>query len=115
MIIKKKKDVIKKKFEEKIPNKSNKKNINKFLKKIQEFTFGNFGNDINMSESGGNLFVFNSRIDLYNLIIKDYIKEKMIIRTQKNELNVFQIEESSQDNKNEKKDNKNNKKDCIIF
>ena len=112
---KKKKDVIKKKFEEKIANKSNKKNINKFLKKIQEFTFGNFGNDINMSESGGNLFVFNSRIDLYNLIIKDYIKEKMIIRTQKNELNVFQIEESSQDNKNEKKDNKNNKKDCIIF
>ena len=61
------------------------------------------------------MFVFNSHIDLYNLIIKDYIKEKMIIRTQKNELNVFQIEESNQDNKNEKKENKINKKDCIIF
>ena len=113
---KKKKDIIKKKFEEKIINKQSKKNINKYLKKIQEFTFGNYGEEMNDSSNGGNVLVFNSHIDLYDLIIEDYIKEKMIIRTQKNELNVFQMEDSTQDNKNEKKDKKNiYKKDCIIF
>ena len=61
------------------------------------------------------MLVFNSRIELYDLIIKDYIKEKMIIRTQKNELNVFQMEDSNQDNKNENNDKKTTKKDCIVF
>ena len=113
---KKKKDVIKKKLEEKITNKQSKKNINKILKKIQEFTFGNYGDDMNDSSPGGNVLVFNSRLELYNLIIEDYIKEKMIIRTQKNELNVFQMEDTIQDSKNDKNDKKIiNKKDCIIF
>ena len=112
---KQKKDALKKKFEEKIKDKNNKKNINKYIKKIKEYTFGNI-DEINNNENWGNVFVFNSPINLYNSIIKDYIKEKMIIKTQKNELNVFQVEEVNTEIKNQKdKIHKENKKDCEIF
>ena len=112
---KQKKDALKKKFEEKIKDKNNKKNINKYIKKIKEYTFGNI-DEINNNENWGNVFVFNSPINLYNNIIKDYIKEKMIIKTQKNELNVFQVEEVNTEIKNQKdKIHKENKKDCEIF
>lgn len=115
---KQKKDYLKRKFEEKIAKKQNKKNINKFVKIIQEFTFGNYDNEINGEDNGdkGKILVFNSPVDLYNVIIKDYIKEKMLIKTQKNELNVFQVEESR--NTETKSNNNviiNNKKDCVIF
>ena len=111
---KQKKDALKKKFEEKMPNKSYKKNINKYIKKIQELTFGNLGNEINNNENECSILIFNSPIELYNLIIKDYIKEKMIIKTQKNELNVFQVEEANTENKMPV-NTKENKKDCLIF
>ena len=39
----------------------------------------------------------------------------MIIRSQKNELNVFQVEEMKQENKIQNNDLKENKKDCLIF
>ena len=39
----------------------------------------------------------------------------MIIRSQKNELNVFQVEEMNQENKIQNNDLKENKKDCLIF
>ena len=115
---KEKKDILKMKFEEKITKKQNKKNINKFLKIIQEFTLGNYDNEINgdVKENKGKILVFNSPVDLYSVIIKDYIKEKMLIKTQKNELNVFQLEESR--NTEPKTNNNNvinNKKDCTIF
>jgi len=115
---KQKKDYLKRKFEEKITKKQNKKNINKFVKIIQEFTFGNYDNEISGEDNGdkGKILVFNSPVDLYNVIIKDYIKEKMLIKTQKNELNVFQVEESR--NTETKSNNNviiNNKKDCVIF
>ena len=113
--LKKKKEALKKKFEEKEQNK-NKKNINKYINLIQEFTFGNLGEE-NEKENEGNILIFNSPIELYNLIIKDYTREKMIIRTQKNELNVFQMEEANIENKiikNKKNDN-DKKKDCSIF
>ena len=115
---KQKKDYLKRKFEEKITKKQNKKNINKFVKIIQEFTFGNYDNEISGEDNGdkGKILVFNSPVDLYNVIIKDYIKEQMLIKTQKNELNVFQVEESR--NTETKSNNNviiNNKKDCVIF
>ena len=115
---KQKKDYLKKKFEEKITKKQNKKNINKFLKIIQEFTFGNYDTEINGNdnEDKSKILVFNSPIDLYNVIINDYIKEKMLIKTQKNELNVFQVEESrNTETKNNNINSINNKKDCAIF
>ena len=111
---KQKKDALKKKFEEKMPNKNYKKNINKNIRKIQEFTFGNLGNEINNNENECSILVFNSPIELYNLIVKDYIKEKMIIKTQKNELNVFQIEETNMENK-KPVNTTENKRDCLIF
>ena len=113
-----KKDYLKRKFEEKITKKQNKKNINKFVKIIQEFTFGNYDNEINGEDNGdkGKILVFNSPVDLYNEIIKDYIKEKMLIKTQKNELNVFQVEETrNTETKSNNNTNINNKKDCVIF
>ena len=115
---KQKKDYLKKKFEEKITKKPNKKSINKFLKKIQNFTFGNYDNEINGNdnEGKGKILVFNSSVDLYNVIIKDYIKEKILIKTQKNELNVFQVEESrNTETKTNNSNIINNKKDCTIF
>ena len=115
---KQKKDYLKRKFEEKITKKQNKKNINKFVKIIQEFTFGNYDNEINGEDNGdkGKILVFNSPVDLYNEIIKDYIKEKMLIKTQKNELNVFQVEETrNTETKSNNNANINNKKDCVIF
>ena len=116
---KQKKESLKKKFEEKITNKDNKKYINKYMKKIQEFTFGIFDEEKNDVEEDhkkvGKVVVYNSSINLFDETIKDYIKEKLIIRTQKNELNVFQVEEvKNLENKNIIKDI-NNKKDCIIF
>ena len=65
---------MKRKFEEKITKKQNKKNINKFVKIIQEFTFGNYDNEISGEDNGdkGKILVFNSPVDLYNVIIKDY-------------------------------------------
>ena len=115
---KQKKDYLKRKFEEKITKKQNKKNINKFLKIIQEFTFGNYDNEIKGDDKGdkGKILVFNSPLDLYNVIIMDYAKEKMLIKRQKNELNVFQVEESrNTENKNNNNNIINNKKDCVIF
>ena len=112
---KQKKDALKKKFEEKIRDKLCKKNISKYIKRIQEYTFGNWYEEDD-NENGGSIHVFNSSIDLYNTIIKDYIKGKMIIKTQKNELNVFQVEEVNNDAKNTiNKNNKEIKKDCEIF
>ena len=96
---KQKKDALKKKFEEKIKNINSRKNINKYINKIQQLTFGNLGSEINSNENEGTILTFNSPIELYNLIVNDYIKEKMIIRTQKNELNVFQAEDRNQENK----------------
>ena len=112
---KQKKDALKKKFEEKIRDKLCKKNISKYIKRIQEYTFGNWYEEDD-NENGGSIHVFNSSIDLYNTIIKDYIKGKMIIKTQKNELNIFQVEEVNNDAKNTiNKNNKETKKDCEIF
>ena len=111
---KQKKNILKMKFEEKIKNKNSKKYINKYLENIQQLTFGNSTSDINANENRGSVYVFNSSFELYNSIINNYIKEKMIIRTQKNELNVFQIEDN-QENKAVKHKNIDNKKDCIIF
>ena len=39
----------------------------------------------------------------------------MIIRTQKNELNIFQAEDRNQENKTGKNKNNDNKKECNIF
>ena len=64
------------------------------------------------------IVVYNSNIDLYNSIIKDYNKEKIMIQTQKNELNVFQNQEKEiSENKGSYNeiDDINHKKDCIIF
>ena len=63
---KQKKDALKKKFEEKIQNKNSRKNINKYIKIIQQLTFGNFGNEINSNEKESTILVFNSPIELYN-------------------------------------------------
>ena len=114
---KQKKEALKKKFERKIKNKDNKKNIDKFIKKIKEYTFGNLENEIdnNNNKKEYHLLVFNSSLESYDSIIKDYFKKKMIIRTQKNELNVFQVEEMNQENKIQNNDLKENKKDCLIF
>jgi hypothetical protein len=110
---KNKKDLLKKKFEAK---KVDKKNINKYLKLIEQFQLGNNNNNVDNTYK---IRVYNSPIDIYNSIIKDYIQQKIMIQTQKNELNVFQNEEK---NNNEHKtidneiDEINNKKsECFIF
>ena len=111
---KNKKDLLKKKFEAK---KVDKKNINKYIKLIEQFQLGNLKNDNNIDNTY-KLIVFNSPIEIYNSIIKDYNQQKIMVQTQKNELNVFQNEEKNI-NDNKSNDNElgevNNKKDCIIF
>ena len=111
---KNKKDLLKKKFEAK---KVDKKNINKYIKLIEQFQLGNLKNDNNI-DNAYKLIVFNSPIEIYNSIIKDYNQQKILVQTQKNELNVFQNEEKNI-NDNKSNDNElgevNNKKDCIIF
>ena len=111
---KNKKDLLKKKFETK---KADKKNINKYIKLIEQFQLGNLKNDNNIDNTY-KLIVFNSPIEIYNSIIKDYNQQKILVQTQKNELNVFQNEEKNI-NDNKSNDNElgevNNKKDCIIF
>ena len=111
---KNKKDLLKKKFEAK---KVDKKNINKYIKLIEQFQLGNLKNDNNIDNTY-KLIVFNSPIEIYNSIIKDYNQQKILVQTQKNELNVFQNEEKNI-NDNKSNDNElgevNNKKDCIIF
>ena len=105
---------MKKKFEAK---KVDKKNINKYIKLIEQFQLGNLKNDNNIDNTY-KLIVFNSPIEIYNSIIKDYNQQKILVQTQKNELNVFQNEEKNI-NDNKSNDNElgevNNKKDCIIF
>ena len=105
---------MKKKFEAK---KVDKKNINKYIKLIEQFQLGNLKNDSNIDNTY-KLIVFNSPIEIYNSIIKDYNQQKILVQTQKNELNVFQNEEKNI-NDNKSNDNElgevNNKKDCIIF
>ena len=114
---KQKKEALKKKFEQKLKNKDNKKTIDKFINKIKEFTFGNIDNEMenNTNEEPYHILVFNSGLESYNSIIKDYFKKKIIIRTQKNELNIFQVEEMNQENKMKNKAYNENKKDCAIF
>ena len=112
---KKKKDLLKKKFEEK---KTNKKNIHKYLNLIEQFQLGKYHCDENNKNNKVKFEVYNPPIYLYNSIIKDYTKQKIMIQTQKNELNVFQNEEkNSIENKNNENDydNDKNQKECIIF
>ena len=121
---KRKKEILKKKLEKK---NSNNENINKFLKLIEQFQLGNYylleeitnNNSINIkNKEMAKIVVYNSNIDLYSSIIKDYNKEKIMIQTQKNELNVFQNQEKEiSENKGEYNeiDDINHKKDCIIF
>ena len=118
---KKKKEILKKKFEKK---NINNENMNKYLKLIEEFQLGNYylfneikNDNINNKEMT-KIVVYNSNIDLYNSIIKDYNKEKITIKTQKNELNVFQNQEKEfSDNKtiDNQIDDNNHKKECVIF
>ena len=112
---KKKKDLLKKKFEEK---KTNKKYIHKYLNLIEQFQLGKYHCDENNKNNKVKFEVYNPPIYLYNSIIKDYTKQKIMIQTQKNELNVFQNEEkNSIENKNNEDDydNDKNQKECIIF
>ena len=112
---KKKKDLLKKKFEEK---KTNKKYIHKYLNLIEQFQLGKYHCDENNKNNKVKFEVYNPPIYLYNSIIKDYTKQKIMIQTQKNELNVFQNEEkNSIENKNNENDydNDKNQKECIIF
>ena len=109
---KNKKDLLKKKFEAK---KVDKKHINKYLKIIEQFQLGN--NIDNNGENKNKLIVYNSPIDLYNSIIKDFTQQKIMIQTQKNELNVFQNEEKNNENQSEENeiDEINKQNDCFIF
>ena len=119
---KKKKEILKKKFEKK---NINNENMNKYLKLIEEFQLGNYylfneikNNNINNNKEMTKIVVYNSNIDLYSSIIKDYNKEKIMIKTQKNELNVFQNQEKEfSDNKtiDNQIDDINHKKECVIF
>ena len=64
------------------------------------------------------IVVYNSNINLYSSIIKDYNKEKIMIQTQKNELTVLQNKgKNISENKNitDEIEDINNKKDCIIY
>ena len=110
---KNKKDLLKKKFEAK---KVDKKNINKYLKLIEQFQLGNNNNNVDNTYK---IIVYNSPIDIYNSIIKDFNQQKIMVQTQKNELNVFQNEEKN-NNEHKTLDNEidgiNNKKsECFIF
>ena len=71
---KNKKDLLKKKFEAK---KVDKKNINKYIKLIEQFQLGNLKNDNNIDNTY-KLIVFNSPIEIYNSIIKDYNQQKIL-------------------------------------
>ena len=110
---KNKKDLLKKKFEAK---KVDKKNINKYLKLIEQFQLGNNNNNVDNTYK---IIVYNSPIDIYNSIIKDFNQQKIMVQTQKNELNVFQNEEKN-NNENKNIDNEldeiiNKKNECFIF
>ena len=117
---KQKKEILKKKFEEK---KTNDKNITKFLKLIEQFQLGNYFSDEEISNINSKeltkIVVYNSNIDLYTSIIKDYTRKKIMIQTQKNELKFLQNEENNiTENKtiyNENDDNNSNKKECNIY
>ena len=117
---KQKKEILKKKFEEK---KTNDKNITKFLKLIEQFQLGNYFSDEEISNINSKeltkIVVYNSNIDLYTSIIKDYTRKKFMIQTQKNELKFLQNEENNiTENKtiyNENDDNNSNKKECNIY
>ena len=115
---KKKKEFLKKKFQEK---KINNEYINKYLNLVEQLQIGNYylESEINNEEEEmTKIVIYNSHIDLYTSIIKDYAKEKIMIQTQKNELNNFQNEEKNIiDNNiiyNGIEENKS-KKDCIIY
>ena len=118
---KQKKEILKKKFEEK---KINTNNVSKYLKLIEELHLGNYyfeeevDNNINIIKENGKIAVYNTNIDIYTSIIKDYNKEKIMIQTQKNELTVLQNEgKNISENKNitDEIEDYNNKKDCIIY
>ena len=117
---KKKKEILKKKLEEK---KTDKKHINNILKLIEQFQLGNYHleeeiNNNNKEEEMTKIVVYNSHIDLYTSIMKDYTKQKIMVQTQKNELNTFQNEEKKiNENKTifNEVEKINNKSDCIIF
>ena len=100
------------------------KNINKYLKLIEEFHLGNYyfeeeiDKNSNINKKNSKIVVYNTNIEIYTSIIKDYNKEKIMIQTQKNELNVLQNEEKNiSENKNidNEIEGNNNKKDCIIY
>ena len=118
---KQKKEILKKKLEEK---KMDVKNINKYLKLIEEFHLGNYyfeeeiDKNSNINKKNSKIVVYNTNIEIYTSIIKDYNKEKIMIQTQKNELNVLQNEEkiiSQNKNIDDEIEGNNNKKDCIIY
>ena len=118
---KQKKEILKKKLEEK---KMNVKNINKYLKLIEEFHLGNYyfeeenDKNSNINKKNIKIVVYNTNIEIYTSIIKDYNKEKIMIQTQKNELNVLQNQEkiiSENKNIDDEIEGNNNKKDCIIY
>ena len=110
----KNKAIIRKKLEEK---RINKKYYNKILTNIEHLCFGNyFSNDNN--NYNNKIAVYNIPIQCLNLIIEAYIKEKMLIKTQKDELYNFKNEEkniSEDKDKVEDTNKNNNKKDCIIY
>ena len=110
----KNKAIIRKKLEEK---RINKKYYNKILTNIEHLCFGNyFSNDNN--NYNNKIAVYNIPIHCLNLIIEAYIKEKMLIKTQKDELYNFKNEEkniSEDKDKVEDTNKNNNKKDCIIY
>ena len=122
---KSKKDLLKKKFETK---KTDKKNINKYLKLIEQFQLGNYYQDEHDEQDNNNkninienkskIVVYNTSIKLYNSIIEDYTQQKILAQTQKNELNLFKNEEKSNTEKqtiNFEEEDVNIHRECNIY
>ena len=120
---KNKKDLLKKKFESK---KTDKNNINKYLKIIDQFQLGNYDQDEKDNNDNKNIntdikntiVVYNTSIKLYNSIIEDYTHQKILAQAQKNELNLFKNEDKTNTDKQTmsfEEENINIHRECYIY